>query len=205
MSSTIRSRAGTSGWSARRRVDRRLPEIAAKLDCRLLLLDIYEDPWWAWLGRTRPFPRRRGRDRGARARKETARAQQRGSRRRRVPGDQPTGDVGVSLHEHGATATHLPRDGARGHRASRPRRRGGVREGQLEPIVSSPRAEQLLATLEAYFGCDQNARATATGLGIHHQTVAQRLAAAEELIGQPPAARRAELELALRLRRQLAD
>ena len=46
----------------------------------------------------------------------------------------------------------------------------------------------------------QNAAAAAAALGVHEQTVAQRLRTVEERTGRPVAARRAELETALRLR-----
>lgn len=51
-------------------------------------------------------------------------------------------------------------------------------------------------TLRAWFAVGHNAAA----LGVHEQTVAQRLRAVEERTGRPVASRRAELETALRLR-----
>jgi hypothetical protein len=65
----------------------------------------------------------------------------------------------------------------------------------------STRSVRLRETLAAYFAADHNAAAAAARLGVHQQTVANRIRAAEELLGAPVAARRAELELALRLRR----
>jgi hypothetical protein len=67
----------------------------------------------------------------------------------------------------------------------------------------SERSGRLRETLEAWFATGQNAAATAALLGIHEQTVAQRLRAVEDRTGQSPAARRAEIETALRLRRHL--
>jgi hypothetical protein len=55
-------------------------------------------------------------------------------------------------------------------------------------------------TIVAYFAADHNAASAAAALGIHHQTVANRLRAAEERLGRPVGARRVELETALRLR-----
>ena len=65
------------------------------------------------------------------------------------------------------------------------------------------RSVRLRETLAAWFACGQNAAAAAARLGVHEQTVAQRLRAVEERTGRPVAARRAELETALRLRSYL--
>ncbi|HYI35990.1 MAG TPA: helix-turn-helix domain-containing protein [Thermoleophilaceae bacterium] len=65
------------------------------------------------------------------------------------------------------------------------------------------RAQRLRGTLSAWFAAGQNAAAAAAALGVHEQTVAQRLRTVEERTGRPVAARRAELETALRLRELL--
>jgi len=65
----------------------------------------------------------------------------------------------------------------------------------------SARSQRLRETLLAYFGADQNAAAAAASLGVHQQTVANRIKAVEELLGSTVGARRGELELALRLHR----
>ena len=64
------------------------------------------------------------------------------------------------------------------------------------------RSARLRETLEAYFASTQNAATTAAVLGVHEQTVAQRLRAVEERIGRSVLSRRAELEVALRMLRQ---
>ncbi|WP_459615578.1 helix-turn-helix domain-containing protein [Bordetella sp. 2513F-2] len=62
------------------------------------------------------------------------------------------------------------------------------------------RGPELAATLLAYFDHNQNATLTASSLGIHVNTVRQRLAGAEELIGYwGDAGRALELHVALRL------
>ncbi|MBX3604894.1 MAG: helix-turn-helix domain-containing protein [Piscinibacter sp.] len=62
------------------------------------------------------------------------------------------------------------------------------------------RGTELAATLLCYFDCNQNARTTAQRLGIHVNTVRQRLATIEDLIGHWGSATRAlELHIALRL------
>jgi hypothetical protein len=62
---------------------------------------------------------------------------------------------------------------------------------------------RLRETLEAYFLAGHNAAAAAAALGVHEQTVANRLRAVERRTGTPPQRRSAELEAALRVRRLL--
>lgn len=62
------------------------------------------------------------------------------------------------------------------------------------------RGAELTSTLLAYFDCNQNAKTTAARLGIHVNTVRQRLASTEELLGHWGSASRAlEIHVALRL------
>jgi len=62
------------------------------------------------------------------------------------------------------------------------------------------RSQRLRTTLLAYFRAGQNAKAAAAALGVHQQTVGERLRAAERTLGYPVADRRSELETALRVR-----
>lgn len=64
----------------------------------------------------------------------------------------------------------------------------------------SPSSQRIRETIVAYFAAEHNAASAAAALGVHQQTVANRLRAAEERLGQPVGARRVELETALRLR-----
>jgi hypothetical protein len=65
----------------------------------------------------------------------------------------------------------------------------------------SSRSREIRATLAAYFESEYNAASAGARLGIHQQTVANRLRAAEERLGQTSIGlRRVELEMALRLR-----
>jgi hypothetical protein len=66
------------------------------------------------------------------------------------------------------------------------------------------RSVRLRETLAAWFECGQNAAAAAARLGVHEQTIAQRLRAIEERTGRSVLARRAELETALRVRSYLS-
>ena len=201
----------TDGWhvglvGSGPELPRRLREAAGELDCRLLLLDIYEDPWWAWLGRTRPFPEA--------ALGSIAELAVSDGERLGIGGEAPATrgfreSNRQAMWAFRCTDEKRPRltyrDVALEDLALCDREAAATfAASELAPIASGPRGDQLLETLGAYFACEQNARATAKRLGIHHQTVRQRLDAVEDSIGAPVGSRRAELELALRLRRQLA-
>jgi hypothetical protein len=68
----------------------------------------------------------------------------------------------------------------------------------------SPASIRIRDTLLAWFRSGQNAASAASALGVHEQTVANRLRTAEERLGHVSiGARRIELELALRLHRRL--
>jgi len=75
-------------------------------------------------------------------------------------------------------------------------------EATIGPLIShdSHRGSELAATLLAYFDCNQNAKTTAQRLGIHVNTVRQRLSTIEDLLGHWGQASRAlELHIAVRL------
>jgi hypothetical protein len=65
------------------------------------------------------------------------------------------------------------------------------------------RAEMLRRTVQTYFASGSSAAAAAAELGVAERTVTYRLRRAEELVGRPLSARRAEIEAALRLHRVL--
>lgn len=66
------------------------------------------------------------------------------------------------------------------------------------------RSQRLRETALAYFRAGQNAKAAAAELGVHQQTVGERLGAIERATGRPVVERRGELEIALRVRCFLA-
>ncbi|HET9208216.1 MAG TPA: helix-turn-helix domain-containing protein, partial [Burkholderiaceae bacterium] len=75
-------------------------------------------------------------------------------------------------------------------------------QAAIGPLLAHDRqrGSELAATLLAYFDCNQNAKTTAQRLGIHVNTVRQRLATAEDLIGHWGQASRAlEIHIAVRL------
>jgi DNA-binding PucR family transcriptional regulator len=61
-------------------------------------------------------------------------------------------------------------------------------------------SRRIRETLEAYFAAEHNAASAGAALGVHQQTVANRLRAAEERLGGAIGPRRVELEVALRLK-----
>lgn len=58
---------------------------------------------------------------------------------------------------------------------------------------------RLRQTLDAYLAAELNAASAAAALGVHHQTVANRLRTIEERLGHPVGPRHLELAMALRL------
>jgi sugar diacid utilization regulator len=75
-------------------------------------------------------------------------------------------------------------------------------QATIGPLIAhdNQRGSELAATLLAYFDCNQNAKITAQRLGIHVNTVRQRLATIEDLIGHwGQAARALEIHIAVRL------
>ncbi|HEX3734366.1 MAG TPA: helix-turn-helix domain-containing protein [Solirubrobacterales bacterium] len=70
-----------------------------------------------------------------------------------------------------------------------------------DPSAASARLRE---TLVAYFAAELNAASAGAALGVHHQTVTNRLRVIEERIGRPLGARHLELAVALRLRAALS-
>lgn len=79
---------------------------------------------------------------------------------------------------------------------------GQFLEATIGPLLAHDRKRksELVDTLHVYFDCNQNAKTTAQRLGIHVNTVRQRLATIEDLLGHWGSATRAlEIHMALRL------
>jgi hypothetical protein len=74
----------------------------------------------------------------------------------------------------------------------------------LEPWNKPRDGERLRTTVRAYLDLDCNAASTASALGVNRHTVQRRLKRVEEAIGEPLSARRAELDVALRIERLTA-
>lgn len=182
-------------------------ELASLVDRRLLAVEVVEETWWAWLGGDRPLD-------------DAAERHLRGYRpppgARLALGGQRPGAPGFS-------ATH--RQAALAHRVALNTQAplthhddvaleglAGADEDQAREFVArelrglegdDARTQQLRDTLAAYLSSGLNAAAAAAALGVHYKTVVHRLAAVEERTGRRVTERRAELEVALRLRRFL--
>ena len=178
--------------------------LAAALDRRALVVAVDRGLWWAWVGGARPLG---------------------DALATRLAGWTPPDGTAVALGGEAAgragfRATH--RQAGAAHRAGQlagapltafddvalealgaadPEAARAFVARELAGLDGDDgRSAALRDTLRAWFAHGHNAAATAAALGVHEQTVAQRLRAVEQRTGRAPAARRAELEMALRLR-----
>jgi DNA-binding PucR family transcriptional regulator len=198
---------GVVAWGGRAEAALRL--MAAELDRQLLTVAAGEDTIWAWLGGGEEF--------GAAADRTLARI------------DRPDGvSLAVGAPASGIEGFRLTHRQARGAQRIALLRQQPVtryRDVALEVVLMAdesqarefaahelhelagnhPRSRQLRETLEAYFRCEQNASSAAAALGVHQQTVTNRLRAIEVQLGYPPSIRRAELEAGLRIEALLAE
>jgi hypothetical protein len=182
------------------------PEVAVRSLARqleashMLLVSLSGDTTWAWLGRVRPFtlPERIAQPDGAVVSVGDPAVGIEGFRRSHREAREAHA-VALRRSESGAVVSYdavalealLAADEGRA-------RAFAARE--LEGIDGADqRSVRLRETLRAYFACGQNASAAAAVLGVHEHTVTYRLRSAEDRLGRPVAARRAELELALRV------
>jgi hypothetical protein len=176
-----------------------LRRLAAKLDRRLLHVQVSEDLHWAWLGGRSPL------EHGAL--EQVARFDPVAACNLCV-GDPGPGPEGFRRSHRQAGDAYLI-----AHRRPRPvtvyadvalealalRDVAVARDFAASLLQRLGSDKKLHHTLRCYFACSQNASATAAALGVHEQTVARRLKAAEARLGRPLNSRRAELELALRI------
>jgi hypothetical protein len=179
-------------------------ELAGAVGRPLLIISVLNQSWWGWLSGSRPL----------------SAAEERQLLCIKAP--EKTGiALGLeSFGEHGFTATN--RQALRARWVARKTNRQVVRYADVavEALASENRADarafvaqelrgleddtkvsrERRETIAAYFAAEHNAASAAATLGVHQQTVANRLRAAEDKLGHPVGARRVELELALRLR-----
>lgn len=176
---------------------------AAHLDRTLLLVGILESRYWGWLGGPQPSADLRGLLAGLELPDATQlslgdpglgaagfRASHRQAQHAQVAGEHT-----------GRAVTHyddVALEALAGHDRAAARAFVARELGDLD--ADDRRAGRLRQTLLAWFRAGHNAAAAAAVLGVHEQTVANRLRAVEDRTGRPPAERRAELEMALRLR-----
>lgn len=179
-------------------------ELAAALGRPLLLIGPLNGSWWGWISGSRPL---------------TA------GQERLLREFEPSGDahlaVGLEARgEEGFRATHRQALGARRVRRDAGRRLTRYADVAVEALAAdnpddarafvahelrgiddgSPASGRIRETILAYFAAGHNAASAAAALGVHQQTVANRLRAAEDRLGRSISARRVELETALRLR-----
>jgi hypothetical protein len=190
------------------RGDDAVRQLAARLERPYLLAGPVHGTWWAWVSGVRPFEL---------------------DEERSVEAFDPPPDTVVAVGqpafgEDGFRATH--RQAQRAHWTSRFADQSLVRymdvaatslasenSEEAEVLVArelrgieddSAASQRIRDTLLAYFESEHNAASAAARLGVHQQTIANRLRAVEERLGRSVGARRLELELALRLRAALA-
>lgn len=177
--------------------------LARLLDRRLLIVRTAGELWWGWLGGTRTLSQT-GWDELERWRP--------GAGTMATFGTEAVGREGFrSTHEE-AIATYRVAKAKQGPithyddvalevlASQEPDRARAFVARELRGIDGKDvRSQRLRQTLRAYFAADQNAAATAATLGVHEQTVAQRLRAVERRTGRRVAARRTELDVALRM------
>ena len=179
-------------------------QLAEALGRRLLIVAPIERTWWGWISGTRPF------DREAQRTIERFQAPERSAI---ALGMQEFGLPGFRVtHRQAQRARQLAPQGlpsltryadvaVEALASENPEEARSFLNRELGELGDDSRtSRQIRETLEAYFAAGHNAASAAATLGIHQQTVANRLRAAEERLGHPIGARRVELELALRLR-----
>ncbi len=179
-------------------------ELAGELGRPLLTIGPLNRNWWGWISGTRPLD---------------------ADRKRLLSSFRPAGSARLAIGlegfgEAGFRATN--RQALRARWVARNSDRVVVNYGDVavEALASenhhdahafvanelggidddSPTSQRIRETIVAYFAADHNAASAAAALGVHHQTVANRLRVAEDRLGHPVGARRVELETALRLR-----
>jgi hypothetical protein len=196
-------------WGGSERPVASLRNAARVVDRRLLVAQPAEGTWWSWLGGDRRWGIE-DLDGLASELQESAE-----DAARYALGAPQTGLDGFRrTHEQAVAVRRLMQRGG-GDSMGRfdqielellcshdPRGAAEFIDNQLgELLAEAPRARKLRATLASYLACDGNAASAAARLGVHGQTVANRLRAVEELTGRPLTGRHADLAVALRLAR----
>jgi hypothetical protein len=182
-------------------------DLATSVGHRLLLVAPIEGNWWGWISGTRPFER------------DEQRTLERFQPR-------PAAGIALGMQEFGAQGFRTTHRQAQRARQLAPASEASLTryaDVAVEALASenaaearsflarelgvlddeSTRSRQIRETLVAYFAAEHNAASAAATLGVHQQTVANRLRAAEERLGHSVGSRRVELEIALRLRAAL--
>jgi hypothetical protein len=175
--------------------------LAEKLGCQLLSLPRPDDVVWAWLGAPRPISfAQLGK---AAAACDGPLAITAGDPRRGIEGWRLThrearGAATVGLLK-GARLTRYSDVPLLACCLTNEVAARSLLDRYLEPLAARRDGDVLRGTLRAYIDRECNAASAAAALGVDRHTVQRRLRRIEESIGEPVAARRAELDVALRL------
>ena len=196
---------GLIAWGEEAEVDAR--KLAAALGRPLLLIGPLTRSWWGWISGSRPLEPSQERALhgfrpGAEARlavglEAYGEAGFRVTNRQALRARQVCRDPGRQfIHYADVAVEALASDNQADARAFVAYELRGIED-------DTPASARIRETILAYFASGHNAVSAAATLGVHQQTVANRLRAAEERLGHPVGARRVELETALRLRASL--
>jgi hypothetical protein len=182
--------------------DEAVGRLAAVVGRRALLTQRLRHNWWAWLSGSRPLDR---------SQERALAGFDAGSGIRMAFGLEGYGEPGFRASNHQALraqwvapageATIHYEDVAvealatEAHNDARAFVRRELR-GIADPSTASERLRQ---TLDAYLASELNAASAAASLGVHHQTIANRLRTIEDRLGHPVGPRHLELAMALRL------
>ena len=178
--------------------------LAAALERPLLLLNSMDGRCWGWISGARPLSAAQARIVQRFAPAEGARlaiglegfgeAGFRASNRQALRAWRVAPEAAVGLIRYADVAVEaLASENVADARAFLTRELQGIDD-------DTSASQKIRETIAAYFAAEHNAASAAAALGIHQQTVANRLRAAEERLGHPVGARRLELQTALRLR-----
>ena len=160
-----------------------------RLGRRTLVVKAGERTWWAWLGGGEPL---------GRVAPPAGAGIAFGREARGPAGFRTTHEQALRAHRAGAASfDDVALEALAG--ADAEAAAAFVRAELCGLEADDERSGALRETLRAYFATGHNAAAAGARLGVHEQTVAARLRTVEARIGHPVIARRAELEVALRL------
>jgi hypothetical protein len=182
--------------------DAAVRRLATQLDRRALLTQRLHHNWWGWLSGERPLGPRQELVLGAFDAGEGIRIAF-GLEGYGEPGFRATNHQALraqwvapagaaTIHYEDVAVEALATEAQSDARAFVRRELHGIDD----PSSSSDRLRQ---TLDAYLAAELNAASAAATLGVHHQTIANRLRTIEDRLGHPVGPRHLELAMALRL------
>ena len=190
--------------------DEEVRKLSARLGRSILLRLRLPDNWWGWISGSRPLAPREWDELRRFAPREGIGVAfglegfgERGlsldpSPGPARPGGRLAGRPSV-IHYDDVAVEALAGDRSRRRRPRLRRPRAARHRGRFDRLAGASARRSRPTSPPSY-----NAASAAATLGVHQQTVANRLRAIEERLGHPPTSRRVELAVALRLRASLA-